>query len=448
MMTSVDELCMRRIHIDGDDAVTSWFGVLEGFYGPPFAEDDRVELIRWLGARGGRDYVYAPKGDPLLRDRWREPFPDLAWFARLHERAAEHGVRLSVVLSPGLDWRGDVDIPVLVAKLRSLADAGIDTLGVAFDDVPRGGSDLGSAHGRAVASAVAGLPGVRVSTCPVDYAVSSPTSYLKGFVAALPAGVELFWTGSAIVSPTVTADEVTNLSKALGRTLVLADNVPVNDGAMSGVLHLGPYPARDPRLPEVTGGLLLNLMPLPRASRIGVAAGLRWWTDPTGDREQQWREVVAEVPGLEPLARACRSWLTDPVADAEVVEWADAALAGDDRRLEEWFAAGCRAGLAEDWQAELEPWLAAWELLAFGLSYVIAATRGQDVVEAAFGVAEARRRLRSLDQQLFGIRDAVYPVTRQEGDRVLPDITGVVEGHDLPGLMCDQVLDRCYGGPT
>jgi hypothetical protein len=437
---------MRRIHIDGDAAVTTWYGVLEGFYGAPFADDDRVDLIRWLGAQGGRDYVYAPKGDPLLRDRWREPFADLDWFTDLAGEARAAGVRLSVVLSPGLDWRGDVDIAVLVGKLRSLADAGIESLGVAFDDVPRGGSDLGAAHGRAVAAAVAELPGVRVSTCPVDYAVSSPTSYLKGFVAALPEGVELFWTGPAIVSPTITAEDVTSLSDALGRTLVLADNVPVNDGAMSGVLHLGPYPVRDPRLPEVTGGLLLNLMPLPRASRIGVAAGLRWWADPNGDREQQWREVVAEVPGLEPLARSCRSWLTDPYADAEVVEWADAALAGDDRRLQEWLAAGCRAGLAADWQAELEPWLAAWELLAFGLSYVVAATRGQDVVEAAFGVGEARRRIRSLEQQLFGIRDAVYPVTRQEGDRLLPSKDGIVEGHDLPGLMCDQVLARCFGG--
>ncbi|MDP9182783.1 MAG: protein O-GlcNAcase, partial [Actinomycetota bacterium] len=303
-------------------------------------------------------------------------------------------------------------------------------------------------HGRAVAAAVAGLPGVRVSTCPVDYAVSSPTSYLKGFVDALPDGVELFWTGPAIVSPTITAADVTSLGSALGRTLVLADNVPVNDGAMSGVLHLGPYPERDPRLPEVTGGLLLNLMPLPLASRIGVAAGLRWWQDPTGDREQQWREVVAEVPGLDPLARACRSWLTDPGPDAEVAQWAEAALAGDDTRLEDWLAAGCRAGLADDWQTELAPWLEAWELLAFGLGYVIAATRGQDLVEAAFGVGEARRRIRALEQQLFGIRDAVYPVTRQEGDRVLPDPSGVVEGHDLPGRMCDQVLARCYGGPT
>ena len=67
--------------------MTSWYGVLEGFYGTPFSEAERVDLIRWLGAHGGRDYAYAPKGDPLLRDRWREPFPDLGWFTALYEIA-------------------------------------------------------------------------------------------------------------------------------------------------------------------------------------------------------------------------------------------------------------------------------------------------------------------------------------------------------------------------
>ena len=426
-----------------------WCGALEGFYGAPFAPADRRSFLTWLGAQGGRDYVYAPKGDPLLRDRWREPFPDLTWFTNLAAHGAETGVRLSVVLSPGLDWAGEDDIPVLLAKLGSLRDAGIDSLGVAFDDVPRGGEELGRSHGRAVAAAVEALPGTRIAACPVDYAVRTATSYLRGFTAVLPPQVDLFWTGPSIVSPTITASDVMTLSRELaGRRLVLADNVPVNDGAMSGVLHLGPYPARDPRIPELTGGLLLNLMPMPLASRIGVAVGLAWWRDPTGDREQQWRHVVAKVPGLLPLARSCRSWLTDPGADTELRTWALAAVDGDDRRLEDWFAAGCREGLAAAWQAELAPWLTTWELMAFGLGFALGVVRKGDVVEAAFGVAEARRRMRAPEQQLFGIRDAVYPVTVQDGDLLRPDRAGVVEGHWLADEVCARLLDRSYGGTS
>ena len=418
--------------------VTDWFGVLEGFYGSPFAADDRLALVRWLADEGGRDYVYSPKGDPFLRDRWREPFADTAMLTELLAVCKEVGVRLSVVVSPGLDWQGDADIPVLLAKLVSLAGLGIESLGIAFDDVPRGGRDLGAAHGRAVAAAAAALPACTISTCPVDYAVSVPTAYLQAFEAELPPAVPLIWTGPAIVSPYVSAADVLPFD----RPLVLADNVPVNDGAMGGVLHLGPYPARDPLLPSRVSGLLLNLMPLPLASRIGVACGLRWWRDPEGDREKQWEAVIADVPGLLPLARSSRSWLTEPGPDAAVAAWVEAQHPA----LLDFLAAGCRAGLATDWQAELEPWLAAWELYAFALTYLLGL--GPDAVEGAFGVAEARRRVRSVEQQLWGIRDAVYPVTRQDGDAILPDRAGEVQGHDLVGQLCDTMLDRFYGGTT
>ena len=418
--------------------VTEWFGVLEGFYGSPFAADDRLALVRWLADEGGRDYVYSPKGDPFLRDRWREPFADTAMLTELLATCREVGVRLSVVVSPGLDWQGDADIPLLLAKLVSLAELGIDSLGIAFDDVPRGGADLGAAHGRAVAAAAAALPASTISTCPVDYAVSVPTTYLSAFEAELPPAVPLIWTGPAIVSPYVSVAD----ALPFDRPLVLADNVPVNDGAMGGVLHLGPYPARDPLLPGRLAGLLLNLMPLPLASRIGVACGLRWWRDPDGDREQQWAAVIAGVPGLLPLARSSRSWLTDPGPDASVAAWVEAR----DPALLDFLAAGCRAGLPADWQAELEPWLDAWELYAFALTYLLGL--GSDPVEGAFGVAEARRRVRSVEQQLWGIRDAVYPVTRQDGDAILPDRAGEVQGHDLVGQLCDSMLDRFYGGTT
>ncbi|MCW2544537.1 MAG: hypothetical protein JWM40_2089 [Frankiales bacterium] len=422
----------------------TWLGALEGFYGSPFSRADRLALVSWLGTQGARDYVYAPKGDPLLRDDWRAPFTDPSFFTELLHACTTEGLRLSVVVSPGLDWAGDEDIPVLVAKLGSLAALGIDSLGVAFDDVPRGGHELGAAHGRAVAAVAEALPDVRVSTCPVDYAASTATSYLRGFSDALPADMDLFWTGPAIVSPTVTAADALRLSADLGgRRLVLADNVPVNDGPMSGVLHLGPYPARDPELPSVTGGLLLNLMPLPLASRVGVAAALAWWRNPSGDRFEQWRAVLPA--GLEPLARASRSWLTDPGPDTELRSWALAACDGD-RRLEDWFAAGCRKDLPDDWQVELAPWLVAWELMAFGLSYVFDLARKGDAVEGALGVAEARRRMRACEQQLFGIRDAVYPVTVQDGDVVRPARSGVIEGHWLIDEVCDLLLERFFGG--
>ena len=48
-------------------------GVIEGFYGTPWTWEARGELAEWCGARGLRDYVYAPKDDPKHRDRCARP---------------------------------------------------------------------------------------------------------------------------------------------------------------------------------------------------------------------------------------------------------------------------------------------------------------------------------------------------------------------------------------
>jgi hyaluronoglucosaminidase len=82
-------------------------GVVEGFYGPPWSQADRLWMIERLGRWGMNRYVHAPKNDPLHRDRWREPYPaPLAReFAALLEHGAKHGVSAAFALSPGLSIR-------------------------------------------------------------------------------------------------------------------------------------------------------------------------------------------------------------------------------------------------------------------------------------------------------------------------------------------------------
>jgi hypothetical protein len=424
----------------------SWHGVLEGFYGEPYADDARLDLVRWLGTVGGRDYVYAPKDDPYQRAQWRTPYPAerMAHFAELVVAGADAGVRVGFVVSPGLDWqRGDE--PALVAKLRGFYDLGVRCLGIAFDDVPPGGAQLGALHAAAVASAVAALPrDIAWAACPVDYGTDHVTSYLRAFADGLPADVDVFWTGPSILSADIPVGVALDLAGALDRRLVLADNFPVSDGPMAGVLHLGPYPKRDPALPAAVGGLLLNLGPLPVASRLPVAAGLTWWRDPQLDRVAVWEQELSRQPGLAPLARSCRSWLTDPGPDAELHAWALAALDGD-TRLEAFLAAGCRDGLDADLVTELEPWLAAWEWHAMAVPLALQSLRDADGPGGAFTVAEIWRRGLAMERQLFGIRWALYPVTRREGDAERADPTGLVRGETLLDTLCREALIRLMG---
>jgi hyaluronoglucosaminidase len=420
--------------------------VVEGFYGPPLAHEDRLDLLAWVSRWGFNCYGYAPKDEPLHRQRWREPYgaEDRERFADLLAHGRNLGVEVALVLSPGLDWR-DGDEDALVAKLGVFRDLGAEVLGIAWDDVPPGGAQLGATHGAAVAAAVKALDDdVRWITCPTDYATATVTPYLEAYAAAVPPAVEVMWTGPSIVSPTVDPAHVATIAAGLGRPPLFAENFPVNDGAMSDVLHLGPYPERPAALVDGTSGVFCNLMPRSRASWAGLALAARFWTDPSGDREQAWHDVVAEIPGLGPLARACRSWACDPSVDTELAEWADAAIETDgaDTRLRDHLVAGCRDGLDPRLAAEIEPWLDQWdaESQAMQLALQLLAARPGRPADLAFVTSELWRRARQMPAQVFGVRWAYYPVTEWKDGRfhALPD--ALVAGENLTDRVCRAAL--------
>lgn len=422
-----------------------WLGVVEGYYGPPLPQAARLDLIRWMGDHGFTCYGYAPKDDPYHRARWREPYPAdrMDEFAAMLATGREAGVEVALVVSPGLDWR-DGDEEALAAKLVTFRDLGARVLGVAWDDVPAGGAELGHAHGHAVAVAASAVgDGVDWITCPTDYSGMGVTPYLRAYVDALPPGAEVMWCGPGIVSPHVSEAEIREFTSELGRPVLFAENFPVNDGAMAGVLHLGPYPHRDPGIVQHSTGVFCNLMALPIASRIGLGVAARWWQDPHGDREQHWREVIDEVPGLLPLARASRSWVGAVGVDDELAAWVDAALAGDVGALRSYLFAGCRDGVPPGLAAEVEPWLEQWDRETQAMQYAInlIELRPAKPAEIAFAVGELWRRARFREQQLFGIRWAAYPVTVRtaNGFDVRPD--AVVEGDNLTDVLCRAAID-------
>ena len=91
-------------------------GVIEGFYGRPWTQAQRLEMVGFLAARGMNTFVYAPKDDPLLRRDWRRPFGEHEHhdLAELRQACTEAGLRLLVCVSPGLTIRyadpGDVAV--------------------------------------------------------------------------------------------------------------------------------------------------------------------------------------------------------------------------------------------------------------------------------------------------------------------------------------------------
>ncbi|MFY9356407.1 MAG: beta-N-acetylglucosaminidase domain-containing protein, partial [Defluviitoga tunisiensis] len=50
-------------------------GIIEGFYGKPWSDENRIDIIRFCGKNKMNAYWYAPKDDPYHREKWREPYP-------------------------------------------------------------------------------------------------------------------------------------------------------------------------------------------------------------------------------------------------------------------------------------------------------------------------------------------------------------------------------------
>ena len=449
-----------------------WVAAHEGYYGPPLTHAQRLDLIRWAGANGLDGYAYAPKDDDLNRARWRDPYPPeaMARFAELHEACEGAAIDLVVMLSPGLDWRaGDpTEVEAVAAKLEAFAGLGVSSFAVNWDDVPGRGAEAGAEHGGAVAAVVervdvAAGRTLTWLTCPVDYAVAAPTPYLAAFAAALPAEVAVAWTGPSVLTRTLAAPELHGIEAALGHPVAFCENFPVNDLGMSGVLHLGPYPSRDPALVGGSRRVFVNLMDRVEASRVALVQAERFWHGGGGvwqqdaprstrsrsgrveddPRHDAWLDAVRRFAGLEPLARSCWSWVADPEPEPDLVAWATAALDGDDR-LADFLRAGCRDGLAPSLAAEVEPWLDQWEVEATAMLAaldLLAAAR-PPTIPALWAAAQQWDHARAGRCQVFGIRFARYPMTRHDGSRLLAERGAVVHGTNLTDRLWAAALDQ------
>lgn len=430
-----------------------WQGVVEGFYGRPWAHEDRLWLLERMGGWGMNAYVYAPKDDPLHLARWRELYPgaQMRDFAELVAAGERAGVAFGVALSPGrsITYSDPADRAAFVAKLESFLALGVRLFSIALDDVPgRLQNDADRRAFRSFAAAqVALVEAVRAALprdaalwfVPTEYLGTEPTDYLDELGRGLPPEIEIGWTGRTVLSPTIPASEAAARAATLRRRIMLWDNTPVADGPMRPMLHLNPYTGRDRALAEHVSGVLLNPMEHARASAITLRAASEYLADPvTYDAEAAWRRAVDELggalaPELELFAAAHRfSPLTpddrDRALEAAVACLRDAlerggealeALGALDARLAERLAAN--AALRERLDdrrllAELEPWLAAHAVETRRMQAAAGGLRalesGENAAARALGFAIMQGKLTRetpTAKASYGPRRVLYP---------------------------------------
>lgn len=435
-------------------------GIVEGFYGPPWTDEQRLEIVEFIGARGMNTFVYAPKDDPLVRRDWRSPYggADRARLARLAERSAANGVDLVFCLSPGLSIRysDDADTEAVLAKFEAVADLGVRSFGLLLDDIPqdlqhpadvRAFDDLVDAHIALIDRVVAGLDWRgRFFVCPTVYWGYGDEAYVVRLGRGIDPRIDLFWTGRAICSATLDLIDAAAFARATGRPATYWDNYPVNDVAMGHELHIGPYRGRDPHLWRFATGVIANGMSRFESSKIAFATIAEYLAAPlTYDPETAWRRAMRDVVGvadLDAFAAFADNVRSSCLAteDAPVVTRALERFSFETEHGDPEAAADELGGLAERLLAaadhllrgpvsnrrlieEARPWIEAFEIGAEALQRMASLARsGRLQPEGATSLAPYLERLRARRVRVFG--DVL--------DMALADMTAPVDDHVPP----------------
>jgi hyaluronoglucosaminidase len=114
-------------------------GVIEGFFGRPWDWAARLSAAEFLSDCGYQFYIYAPKADPYLRRRWREPIPaeTMQRLSELRGKCRDRGIASGIGLTP-YEIYLNYDATArksLQSKVMQINEIGVDMLCILFDDM-------------------------------------------------------------------------------------------------------------------------------------------------------------------------------------------------------------------------------------------------------------------------------------------------------------------------
>ncbi|WP_426005014.1 beta-N-acetylhexosaminidase family protein [Paenarthrobacter sp. NyZ202] len=323
-------------------------GVIEGFYGTPWSHQARLDVIAFAGRQKMNTYIYSPKDDPLLRDKWRELYTDeeLAELQELIATATANHVGFSYALSPGIDicYSRPSDLEDALAKLESLYSLGVRSFVIPLDDIATrvqcagdleefgaGQANLARAQARFLnrvneqfSAAKEGLQ--PLETVPTFYNGSASNAYKEVLGESLDPSIVVQWTGEDVVSHRITAQSARDASRTYGtagtpRALVVWDNYPVNDFSQDH-LFMAPVVGRDATLHQTVRGMVTNPMIQPYLSLPAVFTYADFtWNGPAYDPKDSMDAALDLLAGPDPEVRSAvrafadlnQEWQDDPL---------------------------------------------------------------------------------------------------------------------------------------
>ena len=355
-------------------------GYLEGFYGKPWTNAQRRDMIGLMAKHGMNCYAYGAKDDPYHRDHWEQLYPDdaLQQLQGLVAFSLGQGMDFIYCIAPGLtyDYGCEEHYEALLAKLRQIQGLGVRSFGLFFDDIPR--ERQSPEDHAAVANRVyKDMPGTSLTVCPMVYHGRGNEDYIRKIGRALDSDIDLFWTGSNICSQWIYLDEAEYFEKNTNHKPLYWDTFPVNDAEMFQEMHLGPIQGREPELYKCCRGILFNGMEYFECTKVAFLTCADYLCDPENyNPEQSWLNALNElfseadakrfIPFAEMLFTSCLKVTNCPrmndALETTAMQFKRGNLAAAMQTLNDYYAGleDCRAFLAESphpMVAELGKWI-------------------------------------------------------------------------------------------
>jgi beta-N-acetylglucosaminidase./F5/8 type C domain. len=296
---------IRHLRID-DFASTKTRGFIEGYYGIPWSDEDRISLMEFGGDFKMTSYIFAPKDDPYHSGRWRDLYPAerLAEMRKMVEVGQKSKCRFVWTIHPFMNGgitasSFDSDIEKIIAKFEQLYDIGVRQFGVL-------GDDAGGLPRSVVVDVMDRLQKWVDSKGDVYNLVFCPGGYnnawwvqgeLDDYDQGFDKDIQIFWTGEAVCQPVeqITLDHFKTRDLPAGasprRSPLFWLNWPVNDINMKRLMMgKGSLLHTDVNVEDLEG-VVTNPMQEAEASKVALFAVADYaWNVKGFDADKSWQD--------------------------------------------------------------------------------------------------------------------------------------------------------------
>ncbi len=292
-------------------------GYIEGFYGKPWTQEQRIDILTLMAKSKMNTVYYAPKDDEYHRDKWKELYPDteLARLKDLSDKAKEFYMDFYWCTAPGLSikYTDENDFKALIDKTKQIYDIGVRNFGLLLDDISE---DLEYDEDKAVYSETVNAhidicnkyysalmdidSSIKLTVCPTLYHGNGDEYYISKLGNNISPFISLFWTGRDICSRELTSLQALKFAENTHHLPLYWDNYPVNDCAMYNEMHIAPIIGRDPDLYKYSEGIIANCMEYAECSKIPLLTYSDYlWNSECYDAQKSWRVAINQIIGKE-----------------------------------------------------------------------------------------------------------------------------------------------------